>query len=342
MTRKNILLVFGGESPEHEVSILSARNIYAAMDNTKYHVDLCYIDTHGKWWLLDGWKENVTEHHGGVQLVAALGNKAFITIPGNRTIHPDVIYPAMHGDTAEDGTLQGVATMLHIPIVGSDGISHAVGWDKLFTKQILAQNNIPTTPSVTYKAGDSQPNYDNMREQLSSDILFVKPTRAGSSIGVSRVTSADEFAAAVALAAKYSPTVLIEKAIAGRELEVAILGNSPHHKASDVGEIKPVNDFYSYEEKYASTSQTEVLTRTDLSEELREKIRQTAWDVFQVLGCRGQARIDFFLAEDGTLYVNEVNTLPGFTNISQYPKLWHEQGIKYPQLIDKLIELALE
>jgi D-alanine-D-alanine ligase len=342
MSRQTVLLLFGGESPEHEVSIMSARNIYAAMDNSKYDVLLCYIDKHGKWWLLDSWKDNVKEAHGGLQLVAAMGSKAFITIPGNRMIHPNVLYPAMHGDTAEDGVIQGLAKLLHIPIVGSGLAAHAVGWDKLFTKQLLERNNISVVPYVTYYVGEQKPSYESATEKLASNILFVKPTRAGSSIGVSKVTTSQEFNTALELAAKYSNSVLIEKAIKGRELEVAVLGNPPHHKASDVGEIKPSDDFYSYEEKYAETSQTEVLTHTELEPDVRKTLRETAADVFQYLGCRGQARVDFFLGEDGTVYVNEINTLPGFTNISQYPKLWHEQGIKYPELIDKLIALALQ
>ncbi len=341
MTRKNILLVFGGQSPEHEVSIMSARNIYAAMDNTKYHVDLCYIDTHGKWWLLDGWKDNVMEHHGGAQLMAALGSKAFMTLPGNKTIHPDVLYPAMHGDTAEDGVIQGLAKLLHLPIVGSDTIANAVGWDKLFTKQLLNQNGIKIVPFTTYVAGRQKPTFTKVKEELKSDVVFVKPTRAGSSIGVSRVENAEEFDQALSKAAKYSSTVLIEKAIQGRELEVAILGNPPRHKSSGVGEIKPASNFYSYEEKYSATSHTEVVVNADVDDSLKQELKETAERVFKILGCKGQARIDF-LVNDQAAYVNEINTLPGFTNISQYPKLWHEQGIKYPQLIDKLIELALE
>lgn len=341
MTRPTVLLVYGGESPEHDVSIMSARNIYAAMDNAKYKVKLCYVDTHGKWWLLDDWPEDVA-HHGGVQLVAALGGKSFITIPGNSILHIDVIYPAIHGDTAEDGAIQGLAKLLHIPVVGSDVAAHAAGWNKLWTKQLLEVSGIPIVPYRVYRKGGEMPSFSVCTRELGADVLFVKPTQAGSSIGVSRVTTANEFTQALKLAAKYSDTVLIEKVIVGRELEVAVLGNPPHHKTSDVGEIVPKDGFYSYEEKYAATSQTLVYSHAKLTDVMRKKIRRIAHDTFQILECRGLARVDFLMNEDGVLYVNEINTLPGFTNISQYPKLWHEQGVKYPQLIDKLIHLALQ
>ena len=342
MTRQTVLLLFGGESPEHDVSIMSARNIYAAMDNEKYLVLPCYIDRQGKWWLLDKWEENATTHHSGVQLVAALGNKAFLTLPGNRMIHPDVIYPAMHGDTAEDGSIQALADLLHLPVVGSGHIAHAVGWDKLFTKLLLEQADIQTVPFLIYKKSENTLTYHELCDQLATTKLFVKPTRAGSSIGVSKVESQDQLIGALELALRYCDTVLIEKAIIGRELEVAILGNPPHHRASNVGEIRPKDGFYDYEEKYASTSQTEVLTQAELEQEVGDAVKTIAKNVFTTLGCKGQARVDFFLGDEGEIYVNEINTLPGFTNISQYPKLWHDQGIRYPELIDMLISLALK
>ena len=342
MYRKTVLLIFGGESPEHDVSIMSARNIYAAMDNEKYDVRLCYIDKHGKWWLLNDWVDDVQHNHSGVQIAAVPGTKSFITLPGNNIVKPDVLYVAVHGDSAEDGALQGLAQLLHTPVVGSDVLGHAICWDKLLTKQIVQIVGVPVTPYITYNRGTEIPLYSQCSEKLGSDILFVKPTRAGSSIGVSRVTTAEDFQPAVELAARYSDKVLIEKAIVGRELEVAILGNPPHHKTSGVGEIIPKNAFYSYEEKYAETSQTQVLSKTELDDATAQTIRKYASDAFQALGCKGQARVDFLLGDDGTPYLSEVNTLPGFTDISQYPKLWHEQGIKYPQLIDRLIELALE
>lgn len=339
MSKLSVLLVFGGESSEHDVSISSARNVYAAMDNFKYDTKLCYVDRRGKWWLLDDWAQNLAIH-GGAQLVAVPGAKSFITLPGNQVVHLDVILSVIHGHGGEDGTIQGLADLLHLPIVGCDTVASAVCWDKVVTKKILEQNGIQTSPYVVHYASESPPSYEAITSQLGSPI-FVKPARAGSSIGVSKVRIADEFAQALEEAHKHSAAVLIEKAIVGRELEIAVLGNPPHHKVSGVGEIIPGEDFYSYDDKYSKDSKAQVIPKADVDPAIRENMQAVANRAYEVLGCRGLARIDFLLSSDNELYINELNTLPGFTNISQYPKLWHEAGMKYPELVDKIIELAL-
>lgn len=338
MTRKNIMLVFGGESSEHDISILSARNIYAAMDNEKYHVSLCYIDMHGKWWLLDEWKENV-RNHGGVQLVAAMGARSFVTLPGNNIIRPDVIFPVLHGRNGEDGTVQGLFELLHIPYVGCGVQASADCMDKEVTKVIAKSGGIEVAPYIKLDHGKSFA-YKEAIETLGKT-LFVKPARSGSSIGVSRVTSERGFEQAIEVARKEDTKVLIEGAVEGRELEVAVLGNLPHHKVSDIGEVIVGEEFYSYNEKYAADSKAVVLINARVEESIRTKLRQQASEIYQLLGCRGLARIDFFVTKQGKVILNEVNTMPGFTSISQYPKLWHEQGIKYPQLVDKLVALVL-
>lgn len=338
MSQQTILLLFGGESSEHDVSVMSASNVYAAMDNEKYDVELCYIDQAGKWWLLENWPNNLSQH-GGVQLAPVPGSGAFLTLPGNRPLHVDVLFPVLHGENGhEDGAIQGLANLAHIPVVGSGLGASAVCWDKLYTKQLLEQNNIPVVPYYVHRASDERPDYNELVAELGEQ-LFIKPTVAGSSIGVSKVHNESELVPAIELALKYAPTVLIEKAITGRELEVAILGNPPSHQESGVGEIIPGEEFYSYEDKYATDSKARVVTNADISDELREDIRQTAHRAYQSLDCRGLARVDFFADESG-IYINEFNTLPGFTNISQYPKLWQEQGVSYAALIDRLIELA--
>lgn len=340
MNRKTVLLLFGGESSEHDISIMSARNVYAAMDNEKYQVELCYIDRGGKWWLLDNWPANL-DQHGGVQLAPVPGSGAFLTIPGNRPLHIDVLFPVLHGENGhEDGAVQGLANLAHIPVIGSGLGASAVCWDKLYTKELLAGSDIRVVPYVVYRVGEDLPDYEPVVAQLGEP-LFVKPTVAGSSIGVSKVHSKDEFAPAIEQASKHSSVVLIEKAIVGHELEVAVLGNPPSHRESDVGEIIPGEEFYSYEDKYAPDSKAQVKTHADISEEMRQQVQQTAHKAYALLGCRGLARVDF-LADETNVYLNEFNTLPGFTNISQYPKLWHEQGISYASLIDKLIQLARE
>lgn len=339
MSKRTVLLTFGGESSEHEVSIASARNVYAALDNSKYDTRLCYIDKRGKWWLLDEWMET-PQNHGGTQLLAAPGTGSFMTMPGSQVIHPDVILPILHGKNGEDGTIQGLAAMLHIPIVGCGVSASALCMDKHQTKRILRAQGIPVADWVAVTT-DSVEQAKDQLETLGEAPWFVKPSRAGSSVGVSKVSSREDLDAALSKAFEHDDVVLIERSIIGRELEVAVLGNPPHHQASGVGEIIAGAEFYDYDDKYSSTSESQVILDADLPSELKEQIRDIAKQAYQLLGCEGLARVDFLL-KDSTVYVNELNTLPGFTNISMYPKLWQREGMKYPELIDRLIELAVE
>ncbi len=333
-------MLFGGESSEHDVSIMSARNVYAAMDSEKYDVLLGYIDRGGKWWLLDNWQDNL-EDHGGVQMSFVPGSGSFITIPGSRVVHVDVVFPVLHGENGhEDGAVQGMMNLVHVPVIGSGLGASAVCWDKLYTKQLLTANDIAVTPYIVCRR-DDELEYSQVVAKLG-DGFFVKPTIAGSSIGVSKVHDESEFSAALDTAFEHSGVVLIEKAVVGRELEVAVLGSPPHHQTSDVGEIIPGEEFYSYEDKYSANSKAQVLTHAELPDDLRERIKAIAYDAYAKLGCEGLARVDFLASESGEVYVNELNTLPGFTSISQYPKLWSEQGVRYAELIDRLIEFAVK
>ena len=339
MTRQTVLLLFGGESSEHDVSISSARNVYAAMDGDKYNVLICYIDRHGKWWLLPRWTDELSEH-GGSQLLAAPGTKSFMTIPGNNIIHPDVILPILHGKNGEDGTVQGLASLLHIPIVGCDTTASAVCMDKVLTKQILQANGIKTADYVVHRRGSVLPKYDEVREQLG-DTLFVKPSRSGSSVGVTKVHNKTEFIPAIHKALEHDDRVLIERAVSGRELETAVMGNPPHHTVSGIGEIVVGAEFYDYDDKYSADSASQVLTNVDLDPAVAEAIRGISAKAYEVLGCRGLARVDYILAGK-VPYLLEVNTLPGFTNISMYPKLWRAAGMHYPELIEALIDNAVK
>lgn len=339
MDRITVLLLFGGESSEHEVSISSARNVYAAIDDSQYTVLLGYIDRHGKWWLLETFDDQIVTH-GAPQLMPALGSQSFVTMPNNRIVKPDVILPILHGKNGEDGSVQGLAQLLHIPIVGCDVIASAICMDKLATKQILRANNIAVVPYRQHMNGQEIPDFNKLSMQLGSP-LFVKPTRAGSSVGISRVYSEEEFEAALAEAHRHDEMALIEAGVTAREIEVAVLGNPPYHQASVAGEIKPEDGFYSYDAKYAIGSTSEVITPAELSESQMQQIRELALKVYEILRCKGLARVDFFLQEDGKIFVNEVNTLPGFTNISMYPKLWREEHITYPELIERFISLAM-
>ena len=339
MTRQTVLLLFGGESSEHDVSISSARNVYAAMDGDKYNVLICYIDRHGKWWLLPRWTDELSEH-GGSQLLAAPGTKSFMTIPGNNIIHPDVILPILHGKNGEDGTVQGLASLLHIPIVGCDTTASAVCMDKILTKQILEANGIKTAAYFVHRRGSVLPKYDEVVEQLG-DMLFVKPSRSGSSVGVTKVHNKAEFIPAIHKALEHDDRVLIERAVSGRELETAVMGNPPHHTVSGIGEIVVGAEFYDYDDKYSADSTSQVLTNVDLDPAVAEAIRGISAKAYEVLGCRGLARVDYLL-EGKVPYLLEVNTLPGFTNISMYPKLWRAAGMHYPELIEALIDNAVK
>lgn len=332
--RKTILLLFGGESTEHEVSLMSAKNVYEALNKQQLDIILCYIDTAGKWWHAPaiGMPEQPQ-----TSITPVLGASA-VRI-GNQQTNIDVIFPVLHGSNGEDGTVQGLARLLHTPIVGCGLDGSLLAIDKSLTKQLLSAVDIRVTPGITCRA-DTMPPFGQVAEKLGQ-VLFIKPARQGSSVGVSKAATEAEFTIAFAAAAKHDDIILIESAITdARELEVAVLGSTHNPQASIVGEVTPDRDFYDYESKYDNTSTSKVTIPADVSPELSERIRTTATAAYTALRCRGLARIDFFLSTDGTLYLNEVNTMPGFTNISMYPKLWEASGLPYKQLVASLIERA--
>ncbi len=338
MDRTKVLLLFGGESSEHDVSISSARNVYAALDSDKYDTELCYIDRHGKWWLLDELGQDV-DNSNSPQIMPVLGGKGFVTLPGDHLIRPDVILPVLHGANGEDGTVQGLAQLIHLPVVGCELAASAIAMDKLATKEILNANGIKSANYEVHYGYQSTPDFAKITMRLGSPI-FVKPANAGSSVGVSKVRDEDDFIHALELAHRHDEVVLIEEAINGRELEVAVLGTPPNHKASGVGEITPGDDFYSYDAKYSADSHASVDVNPELDDDLAEDIRAKALQIYELLGCKGMARVDFIVSGTDVL-VMEVNTLPGFTNISMYPKLWREKGMSYASLVEALIEDAM-
>ena len=332
-----ILLLFGGESSEHDVSVMSARNVYDAIDKDMFSVQLGYIDQQGGWWLLDRFDAYAQSLH--TPLVPQLGSGTFLA--GDTQIAPAALLPILHGKNGEDGSVQALGQLLHIPVVGCDMASSALGMDKVAAKRIAQQIGIEVAPYVVYRRGEELPSYDTIRAQLG-DTLFVKPSRAGSSVGVSNVQSDEAFAAALQTALTVDSTVLIETALDVRELETAVLGVPPQHEVSRVGEILPGDEFYSYEDKYSQTSTASTQIPANIPGEVEARIREQAKRLFAELGGSGLSRIDFFLAGDGTVYFNEINTLPGFTSISMYPKLWQFEGVSYSDLITRLIESALE
>lgn len=336
MTKPTVLLLYGGESSEHEVSIMSARNVYEAIDTALFEVRLGYISRAGKWYALEKF-EQYEQLEGAEELLPVLGAGRFVV--GGETLTPDVLLPILHGKNGEDGSVQGLAQLLHIPVVGCDMTASAAGMDKVIAKHVAAQAGICVVPYVVHRRGDERPSYDDVVAQLSAT-LFVKPSRAGSSVGVSKVHNSEEFGVALDAALAVDSTVLIEQALDVRELEVAALGVPPSHEVSRVGEILPGAEFYSYDDKYdqASTSTTQIPAQLDDATE--REVRDAARKFFAEIGGSGLARIDFFLANDGLVYFNEINTLPGFTNISMYPKLWQDAGVSYSELITRLIQHA--
>ena len=340
MSKIKVLLLFGGESSEHDVSISSAQNVYQAINKEKYHLSLCYIDPSGLWWYLSEFSD-YKNTDTCQQLLPVLGKGQFVKKGDNQIVKPDVVLPILHGRNGEDGSVQGVAQLMHIPIVGCDVTASGIAMNKLSCKAVLQANNIDVIPYVSHYVYQDTPNFDELSAHLG-DTLFVKPARAGSSMGVSKVRDQAELVLAIDEAHKHDSIALIERAISGHELETAVLGTPPHHKVSGVGEIIPGEDFYTYKDKYASNSKARVSISADISAHNKEKVRDIAGRVYELMDCRGLSRIDFMLSSNDVLYVMEINTLPGFTDISMYPRLWQNEGVSYSKLIDELINDAIQ
>ena len=350
MAKQRVGIVFGGKSAEHEVSLQSAKNILEAIDKSKYEVVLLGIDKQGEWHLNDasGFLLNadnpalIALNRSGenVALVPGSASQQLITRQQAQPLSQlDVIFPIVHGTLGEDGSLQGLLRMANLPFVGSDVLGSAVSMDKDFTKRLLRDAGLKVAPwiSVT-QAQRARLDAQAVIDQFGLP-LFIKPANQGSSVGVSKVDHIDDLAAALDLAFTFDRKVLIEQGIKGREIECAVLGND-EPEASPCGEVVVHDAFYSYDTKYISADGAQVVVPAAISEEASEAIRAVAIRAFQALECFGMARVDVFLTESGEIVVNEVNTLPGFTNISMYPKLWQAAGLSYSELITRLIELA--
>ena len=352
--KQRLLILFGGASSEHEVSCLSAASVLKHLDEKKYEIYKAGITKEGNWFLTDSPVSDVAD---GSWVHNPANRKAFLSPDpqtrglvvlkeGQYEILPlDVVFPVLHGKNGEDGTIQGLLDLSGIPYVGSGTAASAASMDKAVTKMIVSltgvrQADFYLTDRYTF-ASDPQGILKEAEDHFGGVYpLFVKPANAGSSVGISKAKSSKELFEAIRIAAEEDHKVLIEETITGREIEVAVLGNR-HPKASPVGEILAANEFYDYEAKYISNqSKTRILD--DVSEEKEEEIRQAALTVYKAMGCEGLARVDFFLSEADQVVFNEINTLPGFTNISMYPKLWEAAGLSYDELLDTLIALATD
>ncbi len=346
MTMQKIGLVFGGKSPEHEVSIVSARNIYNAIDKTKFEVTLIGISQAGKWFLenetnLQDIKCVVGKDNVQIAVVFGAENKKLIRLDNQQYLDDlHAVFPITHGPNGEDGTLQGIFLQLDIPFVGPGVLGSAVAMDKDFTKRILRDADIGHAKGITfYKQDAAAISYANTVKELGS-VLFVKPCNMGSSVGVSRATNETEFSNALKEAFKFDTKVLVEQAIIGRELECAVLGNEII-ETSTVGEIVMEKGFYDFENKYQTDNAKIYIPAPNISDAQLKKIQETARKAYHALGLEGLSRVDVFLTESDDVIINEPNTLPGFTSISMYPKLWESSGLKYADLIEKLIQLAI-
>lgn len=343
--RINLIVLFGGRSAEHDVSCTTAAHVLAAIDPVRYRVTPIGIGTDGTWALADAAVAALAA--GRDELPGALdptGTPISPTPMLERAVDehgPTVVLPLLHGPLGEDGTVQGLLELADVAYVGSGVLASAVAMDKAMAKDVLAAHDIP---QARYRSFAEHEITAGLAEELVDDLglaCFVKPANMGSSVGITKAHTVDELRAGIELALRYDERVVVEEAVIGREIEVAVLGDR-EPLASMAGEIVPGAEFYSYEDKYV-TSGARLLVPAPLDPDDMARVRERAVEVFEILRCQGLARIDFFFEEHGRGFLcNEVNTMPGFTPISMYPKLWLHSGLTYPGLIDRLVELALE
>jgi D-alanine-D-alanine ligase len=342
----NVCVLYGGRSSEHEISLKSAATVIKNLNKNKFVVTPIAIDKTGQWLLHDLEYINLNE-----TLPVKTKFSTALTTPGELSnIHCDVVFPVLHGPYGEDGAIQGLLEILDLPYVGAGVLGSAIGMDKDFAKRLIAAKRIPVLPYISFNSGQWQLHKLYYQKEIQENFafpVFVKPADTGSSLGVSKVKRFFDLAAAIDLAFRYDSKILIEQACEVRELEVAVLenlkfGDTP--LVSIPGEIIPnhAHEFYSYEAKYLDEKGAELVIPAVLSSEQLDQIRASAIDIFTTLACEGMARIDFFMEKTTQqLYFNEINTIPGFTKISMYPKLWEASGLSYPQLLTQLIELAI-
>jgi D-alanine-D-alanine ligase len=346
-----VALLFGGRSAEHDVSVMSAGNVFRALDPARYDTLPIGITRSGAWLLCsleDGafpvavpeTGPRVALIPGGDGRLAVLSERDGAATDLSRAV--DVLFPVLHGPFGEDGTVQGAAEIAGVPYVGSGVLGSAAAMDKDVAKRLMRDGGLPIARFVSFVRGD-KPAFDAVVAELGKPV-FVKPARLGSSVGVSKAGTAQEFAEAIAEAFQHDRKILVEEYVRGREIECGVLEDEDGSlTASPPGEIVPSNrhGFYTYEAKYLDDEGAAIKVPADLTPEVSEKVRKLSIEAFRALGCESMARVDFFLREDGSLIVNEVNTLPGFTNISMYPKVMEALGISYSELVDRLIRHAL-
>lgn len=352
--RIRVLVIAGARSTEHEVSLVSAYNIINAIDTDIYDVFVVGIDKQGVWKQYD--PAHFVDHPTDISKIAlAQPISGRLTVAqcspalydldngGAAALECDVIFPAVLGNYAEDGTLQGLLRMMDVPFTTPDVLGSSVAMDKDVAYRLFRDAGISVAPFITVRKNGAIPSYSEITDQLGSNVVFVKPSNAGSSVGVSRVTTEADYQHSLDLAFKYDVKVIIQAGVVGRELEIGVIGNIGSQRASVVGEIieKDSEDFYSYDNKYVHNSNVQLLAPAPVSDDLYTHISKTAIHACEVLECEGFSRVDFFVTDDETVYVNEINTMPGFTAISMFPRLWDKSGMSYPALVDTLLQTAI-
>lgn len=353
MEKLNVGVIFGGFSSEHDVSKKSAMTILFNMSKEKYNIIPIYIDKQGKWFLYDGSLDNIKNFNWGkfgtnVSLSCDRNKKSLIRIVGDKIsyIPIDVIFPVLHGKNGEDGTIQGMLEICNIPYVGCSLLSSAICMDKSITKVIVKNiSGVKQAPYLTFTENDLE-EIDEVCKKIRYKIgypCFIKPARGGSSVGISRCENKQEFKENVQIALKEDNKIVVEKCINMRELECAVLGTGDKDTiVSRVGEIKAADIFYDFDAKY-NNPESKTIVPAQISKEIEENIREQALKIYKALGCKGLSRVDFFLDLDkNEVIFNEINTMPGFTEISMYPMLLGYEGIDISEVIDRLIKIAYD
>jgi D-alanine-D-alanine ligase len=353
MAKLRVGLIYGGRSGEHEVSVLSANSVIAAINKDKYEVYPIGITKDGQWLPGQSPQALVASKDLQVRLLAdgsAAGSSLTLALEnrGGRVLSSlcetlDVIFPVMHGPFGEDGTIQGLLEVMNIPYVGGGVLASAVGMDKAIMKAVFQQKGLPMGAYLVYLRKELT-NFCRVAVEIETELgypCFVKPANLGSSVGISKAHDRESLQKALALAAEFDRKIVVEKMLTGREIECGVLGND-EPQASVPGEIIPCAEFYDYEAKYI-LGDSKLIIPAELAPELTQRIQDLAVKAFRAVDCSGLSRVDFFVDEAANqIYINEINTLPGFTRISMYPKLWEATGIGYVELIDRLLQLALE
>ncbi len=353
MMKLKLGLLYGGKSAEHEVSLLTARAVSQAVDFNKYEVFPIFISKDGEWRkgkALTGPVEKVEMLQFGEDtgkandissFLPAVNTSKEVSIEEQSSL--DVIFPLLHGPNGEDGTVQGLLEVLNIPYVGNGVLASAAGMDKVVMKQLFAQAGLKQVPYIYFIRSEWKKNRERLLDKMVSTLewpLFVKPANLGSSVGITKANSEEELIQAIELAFKYDRKIIVEQGIVARELEMSVLGNDDP-KCSVAGEVLPTKDFYDYSAKYIDGT-TNYAIPANTSPQLLKKLQEDAIRAFKVLDCSGLVRADFFVTDTEEVLINEVNTMPGFTPISMYPKLWMASGLSYSELIEELIQLAVE